>query len=121
MLSWHGGVDVKKNWLVAGTSVALAFVAGSSSFALEEQKSPPVQESPAAAAAQPAAPVVKSDKGTEIRLPGIGKIGTLPKMDFGLELLYGATETEHPNSKEPSKLDDTSGGATIRGEIKHRF
>src|SRR5262245_33886038 len=27
--------------------------------------------------------------GTEVRIPGIGKVGVLPKLDFGLELLYG--------------------------------
>src|SRR5262245_7179085 len=30
--------------------------------------------------------------GTEIRIPGLGKVGVLPKLDFGLELLYGANE-----------------------------
>src|SRR5262245_43745505 len=30
--------------------------------------------------------------GTEVRIPGIGSVGVLPKLDFGLELLYGATE-----------------------------
>ena len=32
--------------------------------------------------------------GTEVRIPGFGKVGVLPKLDFGLELLYGATEVE---------------------------
>src|SRR5262245_11135402 len=30
--------------------------------------------------------------GTEVRIPGLGKVGVLPKLDFGLELLYGANE-----------------------------
>ena len=32
--------------------------------------------------------------GTEVRIPGFGKVGVLPKLDFGLELLYGATESK---------------------------
>ena len=40
----------------------------------------------------------------------------LPKLDFGLELLYGATDTRgRPDDKsEPSDVQ-------IRGTIKHRF
>jgi hypothetical protein len=32
------------------------------------------------------------DSGTKIRVPGLGVIGEIPKMDFGLELLYGASQ-----------------------------
>jgi hypothetical protein len=54
--------------------------------------------------------------GTEVRIPGFGKVGVLPKLDFGLELLYGATDTRgRPDDKsEPSDVQ-------IRGTIKHRF
>jgi hypothetical protein len=54
--------------------------------------------------------------GTEVRIPGFGKVGVLPKLDFGLELLYGATESKGlPQDKtEP-------GDVQIRGTIKHRF
>jgi len=54
--------------------------------------------------------------GTEIRVPGVGSVGTLPKLDFGLELLYGANEP-------PNRLDDRSqpSDVQIRATIKHRF
>jgi hypothetical protein len=53
--------------------------------------------------------------GTEVRIPGFGKVGVLPKLDFGLELLYGATEAKGlPDKAEPSDVQ-------IRGTIKHRF
>ncbi len=53
--------------------------------------------------------------GTEVRIPGFGKVGVLPKLDFGLELLYGATEAKGlPDKQEPSDVQ-------IRGTIKHRF
>jgi hypothetical protein len=56
--------------------------------------------------------------GAEIRVPGLGQIGTLPKFDFGLELLYGAGEPkglrEELNKNDPNDLQ-------IRGTIKYRF
>jgi hypothetical protein len=54
--------------------------------------------------------------GTEIRVPGVGSVGTLPKLDFGLELLYGANEPvgRSDDRSQPSDLQ-------IRATIKHRF
>jgi hypothetical protein len=59
---------------------------------------------------------VGSGAGTQIRVPGVGSVGTLPKLDFGLELLYGANES-------PGRLDDRSqpSDVQIRATIKHRF
>ncbi len=122
VLWWHGGVVVKRIGRLAGLTVALVIVAGTASFALEEQKGSVAPEVPAAAGAavQSAAPAAKSETGTEIRIPGLGKLGTLPKMDFGLELLYGATETDKP--QEPSKIEGGDpADLTIRGEVKHRW
>ncbi len=103
-------------------TAALVAIAGTASFALEEQKAAAPQ-APAAdgtgAAVQSAAPAAKADSGTEIRIPGLGKLGTLPKMDFGLELLYGATETE--KAQEPAKIEEDPSDLTIRGSVKHRF
>ena len=53
--------------------------------------------------------------GTEIRIPGIGKLGVLPKLDFGLELLYGAGR---PMLKEEDAVPDD---LIIRGSVKKRF
>jgi hypothetical protein len=58
--------------------------------------------------------------GTEVRIPGIGTVGVLPKLDFGLELLYGATEpkgTLAPEDRGHPEQNDLQ----IRGTIKHRF
>ena len=57
----------------------------------------------------------RDSKGTEIRLPGMGKLGVLPKLDFGLDVLYGANEDRKalPNQKEEE--------LTVRGSIKHKF
>jgi hypothetical protein len=61
-------------------------------------------------------PEVSLDKGTEIRIPGIGSVGVLPKLDFGLELLYGGNEAKGL-PQDRSDPDDVQ----IRGTIKHRF
>ena len=55
-------------------------------------------------------------KGPEIRIPGLGAIGSLPKLDFGLELLYGATEQRgaREDKNEPNDVQ-------IRGTLKYRF
>lgn len=55
--------------------------------------------------------------GTEVRIPGIGKVGVLPKLDFGLELLYGATEIKGL----PEERTEPPADVQIRGTIKHRF
>jgi hypothetical protein len=53
---------------------------------------------------------------TEIRIPGLGSVGVLPKLDFGLELLYGASD---PKGLPPDRTDPDD--VQIRGTIKHRF
>lgn len=59
-------------------------------------------------------------QGTEVFIPGLGSLGVLPRMDFGLELLYGAAD----NPKAAVQDDTTVVGddeLTIKGRIKHRF
>lgn len=63
----------------------------------------------------------KSDEGTEIRIPGLGKLGTLPKMDFGLELLYGAAEGKPTQENEPEDKSGDQQDLMIHGIVKHRF
>jgi hypothetical protein len=120
VLSRHGGVDVRRLVLVMGVLAAMA-AAASTVSALEEQRGPvPPAATPDAAKAQvqdqtgPA----KSDGGTEIRIPGLGKLGTLPKMDFGLELLYGADDAKPAQDAQPQDGDQ---GLMIHGSVKHNF
>jgi len=61
----------------------------------------------------------KVPEGTEVRIPGLGKLGVLPKMDFGLELLYGANGNQ-PAVVDPEDLP-TSDDLRIRGTMKHKF
>lgn len=51
-------------------------------------------------------------------LPGLGALGVLPKLDFGLELLYGENQ---PQRIEPEQEDLESDGLRIKGTLKHRF
>ncbi len=63
-----------------------------------------------------------AETGTEVRIPGLGSLGVLPKMDFGLELLYGAAAT--PQDVEPEQdgvSNDEDSDLRIRGSVKHRF
>jgi hypothetical protein len=55
--------------------------------------------------------------GTEVRIPGLGTVGVLPKLDFGLELLYGANEPKSYIQEKESSPDDVQ----LRGTIKHRI
>ena len=55
--------------------------------------------------------------GMEVRIPGVGTVGALPKLDFGLELLYGANEPFGGRPDDRSQPSDMQ----IRGTIKHRF
>ena len=59
----------------------------------------------------------KPETGMKLRIPGFGVIGTLPKMDFGLELLYGTDRDK--TVEEESNLSGES--LTIHGSVKHRF
>ena len=65
------------------------------------------------------APPAARSSGPEIKLPGLGTIGALPKLDFGLELLYGASPQ---NGIQLDKNDrNDKGDAQIRGTLKYRF
>ncbi len=70
----------------------------------------------------PDVPAGGSEKATELRIPGIGKIGVLPKLDFGLELLYGSNDDKAELAEpEFTEKRPEGGDLTIRGTIKHKF
>ncbi|MFM2422540.1 MAG: hypothetical protein RL291_1070 [Pseudomonadota bacterium] len=80
----------------------------SATFAFDEQK----KAEPADKAKAPAMETIKTPDGGTLKLPGIGQI---PKLDFGLELLYGQNR---PNSPVPEKQEP--GDLQIRATIKYR-
>jgi hypothetical protein len=106
-------------------SIALGLaIVSSAAVAFQEQQG---SQAPAATVAAPEskpaaaigadATVLKPSAGTEVRIPGFGKLGNLPKMDFGLELLYGASEQKPVDAPVRDERDDL----TIRGTVKHKF
>lgn len=107
--------------------VAIAAAASTNVVGMEEQRGAipggvPVPDAPKSQEQDQATPS-KTEGGTEIRIPGLGKIGTLPKMDFGLDLLYGAAEDN--NKAAPDPIDPQDAGdrrdMMIHGSVKHRF
>lgn len=101
-------------------SMGLFLAAGSAWAFQEERPAASTDTAPAAGVAEGADG--KATSGTEVTIPGLGKLGTLPKMDFGLELLYGA------NENKPAVVEPTNPAAvpepedlTIRGTMKHNF
>lgn len=104
-----------------GTAAVLA-LASSAAYAFQEQRAAtpaPTEQAPAAVA--PVAPgeiVAPTTGGTPVRIPGLGTLGVIPKMDFGLELLYGVAESSKRNV-DPSKPE--SDDVLIGGRIKHKF
>lgn len=129
MLPRHRGVFVKRLGLVLIALATFAAVHSADVIAMEEQRGAipggvSVPDAPKAQEQEDAAPAAPANTGTEIRIPGLGKIGTLPKMDFGLDLLYGAVEDD--NSKATPDLpssqdDDEKRDLMIHGTVKHRF
>ena len=115
---------------VVALALVAALFAGHGAFAFQEQKGStpaPAEAAPAPAEAAPGGDkaglsdetAVKPEAGTEIRIPGLGKLGVLPKMDFGLELLYGAAEGQPSGQPVPAVNPDDD--LTVRGSVKHRF
>ena len=107
-----------------GLGLLLA-LASTSAMGFQEESQPVAPSAPSSSSA-PAVPEAElapgpagkpQSSGTEVRIPGLGKLGVLPKMDFGLELLYGASEPK-PAEEE---LDTPADDLTIRGTIKHPF
>jgi hypothetical protein len=125
------GQMIMRNGLVAGLALGLAMVAAPGAYAFQEQEgssAPPAQAEPQAPASTPEAKPLdlsndtapKAETGTEIRIPGLGKLGVLPKMDFGLELLYGAADQKQP-AGPPEAAPNPEDDLMIRGTVKHRF
>ena len=114
------------------TATVLAFAAAGHAHAFTETQVPPPAAKSAPLAEQPTLQLDKLDDGnglslttpndgtsggTELKIPGVGSIGTLPKLDFGLELLYGGGTDQGTDTT----LEDKSDDVLIKGKIRHRF
>lgn len=104
--------------LILALGVGLLAVA-SSAFAFQEEQ--PKQTAPAAELQDGDAAGQKKSDGTEVNIPGLGSLGVLPKMDFGLELLYGANENKQQTEPDAPAAEPQPDDLTIRGTMKHNF
>lgn len=119
--------------ILAAGGLALAITAGASddARAFTETTVPPAQ--PQTTQSAPQLQLQKPDAGdglalvkpgdsngggTELRIPGIGSVGTVPKLDFGLDLLYGAG-SDPVQQERPQDADGKD--VTIKGTLRHRF
>ena len=106
---------VRLRLVLAVVSVALV---SSAAMAFQEQQAATPRPADGAAVVAPLAPdSPAAAKGTPVRIPGLGTLGVIPKMDFGLELLYGAAE--QPKRTDPSKPE--ADDVLVGGRIKHKF
>jgi hypothetical protein len=56
--------------------------------------------------------------GAAITIPGLGALGALPRLDFGLELLYGSPDAK-ASGEAPSELPPDA--LTVYGSVKKTF
>jgi hypothetical protein len=110
--------------VAAGAMAALSF-SSAPAFAFQETPVPP----PTAAEAPQAAPPVdalqlSTPSGTAAPQTGHGGLNLfgyilLPKLDFGLDVLYGQDQ-QQLQLQGPSTLDE-NGDVTVLGKVKRRF
>lgn len=119
------GVMKPLSWFAAG---ALLGVLSSAAFAFQESKGgvapseAPKQGATTLEVTPDAKDLAPSTSGPEIRIPGLGKLGVLPKLDFGLELLYGVGDQSTLAPASPSdRPNDQQDSVQIRGSVKHKF
>jgi hypothetical protein len=64
---------------------------------------------------------VAEDGGMNIWIPGLGVVGTMPKLDFGLEMLYGAQDAIQDVPQTADELKEFETDFAIKGTIKRKF
>jgi hypothetical protein len=108
--------------LGALSSAALAFQESKGGVAGEQQQAPDAKAVPGVPQLElkDTGVSVAPAAGVEVRIPGLGKLGVLPKFDFGLELLYGVNEGKAQDAERQGQSLPTD-DMQIRGSLKHRF
>lgn len=117
----------RKTSAMIASIFAIWLMSPDSASAFEQQgQVMPVPAAPVAKAVNPAITLDQKLKSTEpqnngrsFKLPGIGKL-SVPKLNFGLDLMYGNSEindTDLGFSSDPTGED----GVTIMGKVKRRF
>ncbi len=115
---------MRRPLVIVGVTAALCFDAGPA-FAFQETPEPPPQPQAGAAPqatppslglGNPNAPAAPSADSKGLKVFGYS---ILPKLDFGLELLYGQEQQQLDLQQGPT-FDD-NGDVTVLGKVKRRF
>jgi len=125
----RGHRKLKEAALACGIALSLAQqVAPAAAFSVEPAAPPSanVQNSPAQLG-QPGVPQMELNdplsmpkpKDMELTIPGFGTVATIPKMDFGLELLYGPKNG--PDALQLDQHSPDAGDMQIKGTLTRRF
>ena len=62
-----------------------------------------------------------SEEGMDIWIPYWGVVGKMPKLDFGMEMLYGAEEDAENDPARGLGLKEFGSDFSIKGTIKRKF
>ena len=120
---------IGKRFVIIAGVVAVWAMGSVTAHAFEQQQAAPQAPMPAAPVTVPADPAMSLDekvnesepqkKGRGFKLPGIGRL-SVPKFNFGLDLMYGTPETSDTDLGFSS---DSIGEEeiTIMGKVKRRF
>ena len=112
---------MRRPFAIVGLMAALSLGAGPA-LAFQETPAPP----PAQAAPQAKAPALQVGNPNVLAAPSADSKGVkvfgysiLPKLDFGLELLYGQEQQQLDLQQGPTFEDN--GDVTVLGKVKRRF
>ncbi len=120
---------IGKRFVIVAGVIAVWAMGSVTAHAFEQQQAAPKAPMPAAPVTLPADSAMSLDekvnesepqkKGRGFRLPGIGRL-SVPKLNFGLDLMYGTPDTSETYLGFSS---DSIGEEeiTIMGKVKRRF
>jgi hypothetical protein len=121
---------IRISGIVAGVSVAFGAVICATSASAFEQTMIPTgkaaraqglaveQTLPGVELTTPSQSGNTTQTGAGIVIPGLGALGALPKLDFGLELLYGAPDSNAAGEPQGELPPDA---LTVYGSVKKTF
>lgn len=119
---------MRRLFAIAGLMAALSF-GSAEAFAFQETPAAPPAEIPQAAPAAPAANALQLATPGAIKAApqsgGLKLFGytVLPKLNFGLDVLYGDEQQQQLQLSGQDSLDtlDENGDVTVLGKVKRRF
>lgn len=117
----------KRLAIISGALAAWILIPVAAHAFEQQQTAPAMQPAPSVAPQtpaveldkMPAAPQPEKSKG--LKLPGIGNI-TIPKLDFGLDLMYGSQDNKRDTELQFAPIEPTNeDDVRIMGKVKRRF